>query len=81
MNFKDVDRVDNCEFTLPGWSVVLKIKYGLTKQSKSTYLIWQVDGTSHIFKIPLKIVIRALIPILLYERFIPVKTDSKIKKN
>lgn len=40
-----------------GWKPLL-IEYGLLKISKQVYLLWNVNGTTHTFNIPLYIVLK-----------------------
>ena len=55
MNFKDADEIKTTTILIDGWRP-LSIKYGLVKVSRAVFLIWQVVGTSHIFKVDLKMV-------------------------
>jgi hypothetical protein len=56
MQLQDAEELKKCVITLQGWNIPLEITYGLIKASKQTYLIWQVKSTTHVFKIPLKII-------------------------
>ena len=53
MDFSQTEEIKTIKIIVGGFAP-LSIKYGLVSISKITYLIWNVIGTSHIFKTNLK---------------------------
>ena len=56
LDFNLAEQVKQEIISVPGWNNPLSIRFGLYHWCNELYLIWQIIGVEHIFRIPLKIV-------------------------